>query len=326
VRTRTVPAVAQIAIARAALVRADNAAIHSFTTNEVQLAGPGEEYQNQIAIAGQSLTLVAENNMAGGEGSRALQLVEGLLVTYTAQIEQADAHFRQPRGEALGTVDLWSASRMLHNPDGGILAQLDTLLNKQYEALDNQLLSNSMTPRSALTLFVPIVGLVALLLSAQVAMWRRFRRRVNLWLVLAVVLLIALSMVTSRNIVSQHHLKAARTTLNQLVGDRQKQTSVTDVEGQHALLDQVRDACDQPDGCGDTVARFITAVDERGRAAAGPDDSRLIDETQKVNEETAAAGADSGLEPSIYILTLLIAAAVLLGFRPRLNEYRYRPR
>src|SRR5262249_18153041 len=113
VRARTAPAIVQLSIARDALVRADNAAISNFTGCDLSsfsadsncadlpsprpdtdiglshLAGPGEEFQNQIAIASQSLTQVAADNMAGEAGSRTLQLIEGLLVTYTSLIEHA---------------------------------------------------------------------------------------------------------------------------------------------------------------------------------------------------------------------------------------------
>ncbi len=70
----------------------------------------------------------------------------------------------------------------------------------------------------------------------------------------------------------------------------------------------------------------------RGTVGAGGDqpdgDPRrhLTDGTQKVNEQAASALADAGWEPSIYIVSILIAAAIFFGFLPRLNEYRYRPR
>jgi hypothetical protein len=323
VRTRTAPAILGIATARAALVRADHAAISSFTTG-AHLVGPGEEFQNQIAIASQSLTRVAENNMAGEAGSRDLQLIEGLLVTYTSLIGQADAHFRQTSGETLGTADLWSASRLLHQ----ILGQLDTLYEAQKRVLNDQLSTSSMTPGAVLVLLLPIVALFALLVVAHVVFRRRFRRRVNPWLVLAAVLLVALSWISSRVVVSQHHLEGSRSTLDRLVSDRRAQTSMMDAQGQKALRDLIlRTPCGKTGECGDTVARFITDVEKLdGTAGDGVDDNHLTDETRKVNEQTAAASADVRLEPLIYILTILIAAAVFFGFRPRLYEYRYRQR
>src|SRR5215475_13817186 len=138
VRTRTAPSIVDPAAARLALVQADAAVITSFQTPEGQLTGPGEEFQNQMAIAGQNLTEAAEDNVAGELGSRRLQLVEELLVTYQGLVGQAVAHFWQPDGNALGGTDLFSASRLLHGqvvaqPDqtlvqsGGILGELDQL-------------------------------------------------------------------------------------------------------------------------------------------------------------------------------------------------------
>src|SRR5215468_4112735 len=74
VRTRTAPSIVDLAAARLALVQADAAVITSFQTPEGQLTGPGEEFQNQRAIAGQNLTEAAEDNVAGELGSRRLQL------------------------------------------------------------------------------------------------------------------------------------------------------------------------------------------------------------------------------------------------------------
>src|SRR5262249_53903698 len=154
--TRTAPAITELAAARLALVKADAEVINSFQTDQVQLTGPGEEFQNQMAIAGQSLTQVAEHNMAGEPGSRRLELVEGLLVTYQGLVGQAVAHVRQAAGErqagvdALGVTDLWSASRLLHGNVvpmqdrtparlGGILGELDQLTEEQQRALNDQL-------------------------------------------------------------------------------------------------------------------------------------------------------------------------------------------
>jgi hypothetical protein len=342
VRARTAPAMVQLAIARAALVRADNAAIRSFGNCDpgsmsscsessqppdtniavVHLAGPGEEFQNQIAIASQSLTRVAEDNMAGEAGSRTLQLVEGLLVTYAGLVEHA---FRKAGSETLGVVDLWSASRLLYKQDGGILTQLDTLLDAQQSALKDQLWTSSTTARFALVFLVSITGgLFALLVIAQVVMRHRFRRRVNLWLVLATVLLVALSPVSSAVFVSQHRLEVSRSTLDQLVTDGRAQTSMTDDAGQNILRKLVNDACDA-EGCGET-ARLFPGVQELDGAKGDVNDRQLTDASRKIGEQTAAASVSAGLEPLIYILAILVAAAIFLGFRPRLYEYRYRPR
>ena len=227
VRTRTAPAILDIVVARTALVEADNAAVRSFKTDSrtaVLLAGPGDEFRSQIAIASQSLTRAAEHNIAGEAGSRALQLVDGLIVTYTGMIEQADTL------DMLGQADFWHGS-LLHIE---ILEQLDGLLDAQKRALDNQLATSSMTPGAALVVLGPLVVLLALLVVAQVVLRRRFRRRVNPWLVLATTLLVGLSAVTSVVFVSHHHLKNTRSTLYQLVIDEQHRSAASDDHGRFA--------------------------------------------------------------------------------------------
>jgi len=342
VRTRTAPAIVQLAIARAALVKADNAAINSFRNCDPEfldycvkstgslletdagvphLAGPGEGFRYQIAIAIQSLTRVAEDNVVGEVGSGTLQVVEGLLVIYSSLIENA---FRKAAGGTLGVLDLSSASRVLHKRDG-ILAQLDMLLVAQQGALKGQLSTSSKTARFALVFLVlTTCGLFALLVVAQIFLRRRFRRRANLWLALATVLLVVLSMISSAVFVSQHGLEVSGHTLDQLMTDGPTQTSATDAQGQHWLRQLVRDACATP-GC-PTAEQLVPKVQAPGWTSSDVNDRWLTAASRIIGDQAAAADANAGLEPLVYILAILIAAAVFLGFRPRLYEYRYRSR
>lgn len=322
VRTRTAPAILEIATARAALVRADTAAAGSFKAG-VQLVGPGEEFQNQVAIAGQSLTRVAAYNAAGAPGSRDLQLIEGLLVTYAGLIGQADAHFRQADGETLGAVDLWSASRLLHKADGGVLAQLDALMRAHEAALDRQLVSGSPAPAHLVALLAPIVALAGLLALAHLLFRRRFRRRLNPWLISAAVLLAALTAASAGVVVSQRHLEPLGGTLHRLASHASAQTAATDAQGQATLRNLVRDnACDPSGLCGDTVQRFVNEGKANGQA--GHDDTGPAEAAREATAKAAEANTGADLEPLIYGLDGLIALAVLLGFRARLIEYRYR--
>jgi hypothetical protein len=337
VQSRTAPAIVELAATRLALVRADAAVIDSFRTPEAQLTGPGEEFQNQMAVAGQGLTQVAEDNVAGEPGSGRLQLVQGLLVTYQGLVGQADVHFWQPEGEVLGVTDLFNASRLLHGPvvtqqgqplaqSGGILGELDQLTEDQQRALDEQLAASSMTPVAVLVVLVPLLGLLGLLLAAQITLRRRFRRQVNPWLLVATALLLAMAAIFVRSAVAQHHLEDSRTTLRQLVADRKLQGSAAEVKGQHALRDLLSvTRCAEP-GCGYTVKLFSAYVAGPMPPASGVANSRLTAETGRVEAQTAAAAAGAVLEAATYILAILAASAVFLGFRPRLSEYRYRPR
>lgn len=323
VRARTVPAIGEIAAARSALLRADNAAIVSFTTGGAQLSGPGDEFQNQLAVASQSLTRVAEHNMAGAAGSSILQLVEGLVVSYTGMIGQADAHFRQPGGEGLGAVDLWNASRLLHG--GALVTQLDALSRVQRDALDRQLAGTAMTFIVAVAVFLPAAALLALLVIANLVLFRRFRRRVNLWLVLAAGALIALAVISGGLVGTHRDLESTRGMLYQLVDDQRGRDDATDMSGQRALRDLVVGAaCGAADGCGDTLARFVGSVDTMRVAGPGISDGALVTQTRNVTEQAASASDEAGRRPLLYGLAIGLAAMVLLGFRARLNEYRYR--
>lgn len=326
VRNRTVPAIFGITTAKSALLKADSAAVTSFTRGGVHLSGPGEEFQNQFAVASQSLTVVAEHNMAGAAGSSTLQLVDGLMVTYAGLIGQADAHFRQPGGETLGAVDLWSASRLLHRPGSGILTQLELLLNAQKAALDGQLAGTATAPGEALVLLLPVVAFLALLVITSLVFRRRFRRKVNLWLVLAAVLLVSLTWISARAIVSHQHLETTRDVLYQVVANERARGAKTDAQGQKELASLMERTCADSGGCGDTLARFLSEVKPVDGTGAVVDDARLAVETRNVAEQAAIASADAGLRPMIYLLAALLGGAVLLGFRPRLNEYRYRSR
>ena len=172
VDTNTAPAILAVLAAQESLVKADSAAIRSFYSGEVNLNGPGLEHQNQLTFASQSLAQVAEHNSAGPQGSQRIQLLEGLLESYSGLIGQAHAHF----GTAIGTADLWSASRMLRTGDNSILAELDKLLKDQTSALNDEISTSSMTSVPLLVWAAPIAVLFVLLGVTQVFLKRRFRR------------------------------------------------------------------------------------------------------------------------------------------------------
>jgi hypothetical protein len=321
VRTRTAPAIQGILTAHAALVQADRAAVRSFTA-DADLVGPGEEFQTQIAVTSQSLTKVAEDNVAGARGSRDLQLIEGLLVTYTGLIAQADAQFRQPNGELLGTADLWSASYLLHRDDIGILAQLDELLAAQRQALDRQLATSAMTVGTVLVLALPILVLCVVLAMTHVFFRRRFRRWVNPGLVVATLALIALTWVVTRPLSATQHLEDSRGALYELVTEERARIAAQEGKAQQAMLELLSAReCDARSSCGTTIERFFDAAP----ASASLDTtSDLADDTRTVDELNNTASATAGLEPLVYIFAIAVVIAAAFAFRPRLNEYRYR--
>lgn len=322
VRNDTTPALLEAAAARFALAEADQLAINSFGTGEAHLTGPGDRYQNRIAMANQSLAQVAENNTAGDAASRQLHLVAGLLVAYTGSIEQADAHYRQG-ASTLATTDLWYASRLLH---GGILSQLDQVVVAQGKALDGQLAASSTSFWRVVLLAVPIVVLGWLLVRAQLFLRQRFNRAWNAYLLAASVLLAGLAVVTGLGVRAQSQVEAAAGELRQVTASWETKTSAARVDGQTELKDLVTAQCASSDGgCGDTVTRFITEL----RAAGSADrvtDQQLTASAKRVNGFVTEADSRAGLEVLVPVLSGLIMVLVLLGFLPRVEEYRFEKR
>ena len=92
VRDQTAPAVLDVASARAALMQAHSAAVSSFVHRGAQLVGPGEQYSTDLSVAEQDLARAAGDNAGGSAGSGELQLIAGLLSTYSGWMSQAGTH------------------------------------------------------------------------------------------------------------------------------------------------------------------------------------------------------------------------------------------
>ncbi|MDQ0381922.1 hypothetical protein [Amycolatopsis thermophila] len=321
VRDRTAQAVIEVTAAKSALIRADRAAVHSFSSGEVRLAGAGTEYATQTALAGQSLTRVAELNEAGESGSRILRLVEGLLAAYRAAVAQADAHYRQGGGEVVGTADLWDASSQLLHSSDGVLEQLDELRSVQEQALASQLTSGWLHPATPALWAGPVALLLALLCVTQLYLGKRFQRILNPQLLAATALLLGLCASMMFTLVAAHRLDTARDRLTTVLAGWDRRMAFTDADGQDDLLRLVAAHC--RDGrCGATV-------DAAGPAPAGvtgsiPDEATTAAGTREVNDRLDAAAATNQLPLVVPAVTLAIAVLAGWGLHPRLDEYRFR--
>ena len=317
VKTHSVPSIMHILAAHAALVEADEAAVDSFRTGAVGLTGPGERYQNQIALAGQNLTQLAVDSIAGAGVGQGIQLVQGQLAAYSGLIEQADAHNRQDPTSALAAADLWYASRLLHMPDGGILALLDDLLAVERQALAGQLTDGRMAPGWVVTWIVPVGVLLALLVGTQMFLSWRFRRTFNVPLLAATVAVLALAVGMSFDFAARGELTATRNAGNVLVGAWQARIDTTDRRGQEMLGELVAKAC--PEGCAETVDRFTAAP---GGTGEPPTEESLTAHIKDVDGHAAAA-ADTADRQLLLVLAVLAAMALVpLGLYPRIDEYR----
>ncbi|WP_433788731.1 hypothetical protein [Actinoplanes sp. CA-252034] len=317
VEAHSVPSIRHILAAHAALVEADEAAVASFRTGAVGLTGPGERYQNQVAVAAQSLTQLAVDSIAGAAVGQSIQLVQGQLAAYSALVEQADAHFRQDPASALARADLWSASRLLHMPDGGILAQLDGLLAIERRALDTELTAGRMSPGWVAGWIVPAVLLLTLLVAIQVYLSRRFRRTLNPPLIAATLAMLAMAAAMSSDLAARGELTATRQAGDALVGVWQARIEATDRRGQQMLGELVAQTC--PAGCSETVDRFVVTPAGAGEP---PGEEALTAHIRDVDGHAAAA-ADTTTGQVVLVLAALLAMALVpLGLFPRIDEYR----
>jgi hypothetical protein len=78
--------------------------------------------------------------------------------------------------------------------------------------------------------------------------------------------------------------------------------------------------------CGDSVALYKEGLDEVVEGADDVDQSVVIKRIQLVGSRTAAASEHADLVVVTYALGVFLTAVILLGFRSRLIEYRFRSR
>ncbi|MBO3743039.1 hypothetical protein [Actinoplanes flavus] len=317
VGTHSVPSIMHILAAHAALVEADEAAVGSFRSGAVGLTGPGERYQNQIAVAAQSLTRLAVDSIAGAVVGQNIQLVQGQLAAYSGLIEQADAHYRQDPASALARADLWYASRLLHMPDGGILAQLDDLLTIERQALAGQLSTGRMAPGWVVTWIVPAVVLLALLVTIQVFLSRRFRRTFNPPLLAATIAVLAATAAMSSDFAARGELAATQRAGDTLVDVWQARIDAADRSGQTMLRELIAGAC--PDGCRETLDRIAAGVAGPREA---PGEQVLTARIRDVDGHAAAAADTTGQLILLVLAALAAMALIPFGLVPRINEYR----
>lgn len=312
--SRSVPAILAIHDAAHALRSAHAAAVRNLADGTPVLGGPGVEYQRQIAGAGQYLTLVAENNAAGEDGTRDIQTVEALLVTYTGLIGQADARYRDASLRALGAATLRDAASLMDD----ILVLLDTLRQKQSAVLERQVDAGWTKTITPIAWLLPLATLGTLLVLAQVYLYRRFRRLLNLPLVLATAATLAMVVLTSLSLQAATHLDRVGQHIQAVQQTRQQQLDRVRAEAAQRLAAEVRDEC--PQGCG----TLLRTLDADARAAA-PLPAQRSENPEADTMAHADRAADSRLvEFVLPVLALGIALLVLAGFQPRLAEYGHR--
>ncbi|WP_431975881.1 hypothetical protein [Micromonospora haikouensis] len=323
---RSVPAILAVYDTQVALREAHGAAVASFAAGTRLLAGPGEDYQNQIARAGQHLAEVAEDNAAGDEGSRDIQVVEASLVTYTGLIERAHAHFAQPGGGALGAAALRDASSLVEE----ILDRLDLLKDKQNAALGRQVDGTWTGLATGLLWLLPVLALGALLVATQLFLHRRFRRALNAPLLLATIAVLTMGGTTATSLRSTDQLGDARSATQRAVEAQEVHLAELADRDARRLVNLLSDVC-APTPCADTIEQVLAHTNDDPRSGTGMTKPGAADEKawqdgQEATGYAARAANSRGGEVVLPSAALLAAALVVFAFLPRLEEYRYRQR
>ncbi|MEV6608051.1 hypothetical protein [Kutzneria sp. NPDC051319] len=313
VRDRTAPAVLDVASAKAALMQAHLAAVKSFVDGGATLVGAGEEYTTDLAVAEQDLARAAGDNAGGSTGSGELQLIAGLLTTYSGWMSAADTHFREGTRD-LYLTDLWYAARSLY---GGqqTLAHLEGLASLQRKELDQQLSDGWLNRWTVLAWLVPSILLLLLLAYTQRYLWRRFGRRFNVGLIGATALLVLLTGATASGIVLADRAHAANAVLTSYVSNTDQRANAVSTTAQRRLILTVRQSCN-PTGCGATLPDTAPSAPRSTPAAT----TTAADATAGFADATDL----SWLLVLIPVLALGVAGLALVGLQPRIDEYRYR--
>ncbi|WP_341719394.1 hypothetical protein QQG74_06520 [Micromonospora sp. FIMYZ51] len=309
--TRSVPAILAVHDAQHALRSAHAAAVGNLADGGTVLGGPGVEYQRQIAGAGQYLTLIAENNAAGDAGTRDIQTIEALLVTYTGLIGQADARYRDAGLRALGAAALRDATSLLND----ILALLDTLREKQLAVLDEQVAAGWTQRFTPLAWLLPLVVLGVLLVVAQGYLSRRFRRTVNVPLLLATAATVVMVWLTSLSLGSATQLDQVGQDIQSVHDSRQQQVQQVGAMAAERLAAEVRKEC--PQACESVLAALD--ADAQADPAGTPGGAAALEAETMARADRAADSRS--VEFVLPVLALGIAVLVLAGFQPRLAEY-----
>lgn len=327
VRTKSAPAVLEIANAQNALSAADAAALGNLPDGPGLTTLPaGREFQQQIEIAGLNLAQAAEDNVAGDDGSQRLQLAQALFTDYTNMMGQAGAHFRE-KDTVLGTVDLWYAWSLLHRKETGVLAVLGELRGEQEKRLHRQVSFGRMSPLATAGWLVPVVALLGLLYVTQVFLRRRFRRTVSLRLLSATVLVVVLASITSLGLVSRNRAADGAHTVRKVVADRKVEMLDSDRSGQVKLRGFLTTACGNDlKACGYTVGTALGAPPNEPSGNIAKVSAAATAGSKRATGQLAHAAEFADLTLLIPLLAVLAGALAWGGLYPRINEYRFEAR
>jgi hypothetical protein len=174
---RTQYAIKDVADASAAVTQAGNALKRVFSSEDVPLVGTGTEFVSQVTLVDKDLTLAAENNAAGTEGTSEIQYAENEFTSYLQLSETAvhDYDVPGPLGPAGGTY--------ASGGEGAVTDAIKTLQASEQSALDAQRTAWALDPGVFWwVLLGPVIGMLALAAATATALARHFWRLASPWL------------------------------------------------------------------------------------------------------------------------------------------------
>lgn len=344
VATGSGPAVAAAQEARASLAEANRAVVDSVRSGTARLAGPGQRYQDGITRASHAMAQLSEYYAGDVEATQQLQFVNAMLVTYLGLVGQADTAHRLTSATGadydLGLIYLWHASKLLYDPNGGILTLLDALGQPAVEELDRSAAAWSLRPVAVAAILVAAGLLLGVLVTSQLFLLRRFQRVVNPALAFATALLAVLAGWASvAALETSRDFRAALDAHAEVVGGWRERTSAAGAEAALGLSELLAAPC-QDGECQARVAGALAASlpeadppdaeppdappDAEPPDGTGPEPGRSAGEPELAAfvSHIDEAGDPAGLQAGVPLLAVVLAVLVLLGFKPRLDEFR----
>ncbi|WP_380281651.1 hypothetical protein [Kitasatospora purpeofusca] len=317
---RAAPAVLRAEAAYGALADAQRVAVHGFRQGTVVLGGLGDHYQNDIAAINQNLAELARDNVAGPAGTSDLQLVEGLVVNYNAELEQAAADYQQTGELARALPALWYATLQYRE----VANTLDRLRKEESAALTVRRGSLWLAGAADLLFLVPFALVLALFVRTQLVLRRRFRRRLSIRLTAAVLALTATALVCGLSLhASDGRLRSALDgPFAEAVTLAQQQASRSAAQADTDLSAIVAQACPVAGSCG----THLTPPTSEQPATVGAGQSgrqQAQSEAAFTSGVTDADASSAELMALLVLLTSAAAAAAARALNPRIDEYRF---
>ncbi|MFB7948642.1 hypothetical protein ACFC6L_27425 [Kitasatospora phosalacinea] len=317
---RAAPALLRAEAAYGALADAQRVAVHGFLRGTVVLGGLGDQYQNDIAAINQNLAELAGYNVAGPAGTSDLQLVEGLVVAYNAEIEQAAADYQQTGELTRALPALWYATLQYRE----ISDTLDRLRTEGRATLTAQRGSAWLAGTTDLLFLVPFVLVLVLFARTQLVLRRRFRRRSSTWLTTAVLALTAAVLWCAQSLhTSDGRLRSALDDpFTKAVTLTQQQAGRSAAEADEDLFAVVAQACPATSrSCGTGLTAPPPGPATGGTAEGGGRPGR--DEAEFTDAVAEADASSSRRLAVVALLALAAAAASARALNPRIDEYRF---